>query len=333
MAYRAYRSDRQFRRRRWLMIVLSFVAVTGMIVYLVSRQTDQRDAAEFFAAADESSDLHAESSAELESALAAIGLVERQDLARRLQNVEDTSAEAHSRLNVDTPADFGAAYSTMATASMSWKAGTAEVNATILAIMDGELLVGATLQLQEALDLLRVGDRAFTLFLGSLDAIPEDVAAPEFVPVKYINPEAQILLYDAQALVLRIQGSYGLGPRRDVAVTAITDPSAVGERDGIPVVPFAPALDFQTVVTNFGNLDEASVDVELEILNVDTDTTFRVSQTVNDLIADTSTTVIFTDVDITPGALHQATVTVTIAEDIDQENNVWRMKFIWRDES
>ncbi len=48
MAYRAYRSDRGFRRRRWLLILVSFVAIISVIAFLVSRQTEQRGAVEFF---------------------------------------------------------------------------------------------------------------------------------------------------------------------------------------------------------------------------------------------------------------------------------------------
>lgn len=333
MAYRAYRSDRRFRRRRWLMIVVSLVAIVGMIAYLVSRETEQRGAVEFFAAADESSDLHRRAAAELESALASIGAIKRQDLARRLQNVADTSAEADSLLDVEVPSSIGTSYGTMATASSSWKDGAAGLNTTIMAIMDGDLVKGATKQLREALDLLRVGDGAFSLFLGTLEIVPEDVEVPAFIPVVYINPEAQDLLYDAQTLVLRIQTSYDLSPRRDVGVTAMTDPQAVGESVGLPVVPFAPALDVQAVITNFGNLDESTVDVKLEIFNVDTGTTFTVSERVTDLAAGMSTTVTFVDVGVAPGGLYQVKVTVTIIDDIDPDNNVWDMTFIWRGES
>lgn len=305
-----------------------------MIAYLASRQTEQRGAVEFFAVADESLVLHTQAAAELESALSSIGVVERQDLVRRLQNVADTSAEANSRIDLDVPTSIGAAYGTMTTAASSWQDGAEKLNTTIIAIMDGVLVEGATEQLQAALDLLRVGDSSFSLFLGTLASAPEDVDVPAFTSVAYINSDAQDpLLYNAQALVLRLQTSYDLRPRRDVGVTAVTSPKAVGESGGLPVVPFAEAFDVQAIVTSFGNLDETTVDVTLNLFNIDTGETSQVSQQLTDLAAGTSTTVTFADVGITPGGLYQATLTVTIEDDIDPANNVWDMTFIWRDES
>lgn len=333
MAYRAYRSDRGFRRRRWLLIVVSLVAIIAVIAFLVSRQTEQRGAVEFFAAADEAADLHASASSELESALESIGIIERQDLTRRLQSVSDTAAEADALLNVDAPPTIGESYGTMTTASTSWASGSLDVNATIVAIMDGELVDGAQEQLQAALDLLRVGDVAYALFLDTLETVPPETEVPDFSSLTYINPDAQALLYDAQTLVLRIQTSYDLSPHPDVAVSGTTIPEPVGESGGIPVVPFSSALDIQAVVTNVGNEDESTVNVDLEIFSIDTGETVTASRTVTDLLAGASTTVTFEMVNITPGGLFQSKVTVTIPEDIDLENNVWDMTFIWRSES
>ena len=89
------------------MIVVSLVAVISMIAFLVSRQTEQRGAVEFFASADESSSLHAAASTELESALASIGVAERQDLTLRLQNVSDKAAAADALLDPDIPSGIG----------------------------------------------------------------------------------------------------------------------------------------------------------------------------------------------------------------------------------
>ena len=334
MAYRAYRSDRRFRRRRWLLIVVSLVSIVAVVAFLVSRQTEQRGTVEFFATADESSDLHTSASAELESALASIGVIDRQDLTRRLQSVTDTAAEADGLLGTDVPSAIGASYGTMTTASASWTEGASDVNATIIAIMDGVLVEGAQNQLQAALDQLRVGDTAYTLFLVSLPEAPDDVDVPSFSSVRYINPDAQDpLLYDAQTLVLRITSSYVLSPHRDVAVSGTTIPEPVGESGGIPVVPFSATIDIQAVVSNVGNEDEPSIAVSLEIFDIDTGAVVTDSQTVTDLAAESSTTVVFSNVAVASGGLYQVKVTATIDEDIDPDNDGWEMTFIWRAES
>ena len=334
MAYRAYRSDRRYRRRRRLLIIVSFVAVISMIAFLVSRETEQRGAVEFFAGADESSDLHAQASAELESALSSIGLIPRQDLVRRLQSVVDAAAEADALLTLEAPSFIGSSYGTMTTSSTSWNAGAAEIAATIKAIMDGELVEGAQQQLEAALDLIRVGDVSYGLFLGTLSSLPPDLDIPVFTVVAYINPDAQNpLLYDSLSLVLRIQGSYDLSPRHDIAIVGTTFPAPIGESDSLPAVPFSSSLDIQAVITNQGNEDESLLEVTLEMLNVDTGQTLTISQVIADLEAGASTTLLFENVDIDAGGLYQAKLTATIADDIDPTNNQWDMTFVWRDES
>ncbi|GMQ93934.1 MAG: hypothetical protein BMS9Abin12_1416 [Acidimicrobiia bacterium] len=334
MAFRAYRSDRRLRRRRWLLIVVSLIAVISMIAYLASRQTERRGTVEFFAAADEASDSYVRASAELNVALASIGIIERQDLERRLQNVTDAAAEAESLLDLDVPSTIGESYGTMTAAAASWADGIADVNMTIMAIMDGVLVEGATDLLQAALDLLRVGDVSYSLFLATLETVPDGIDVSAFSPVMLINPDVQDpLLYDAQSLVLRIQTSYDLSPHHDVAVNGMIVPEPVGESGGIPVVPFAASLEVAAVVTNLGNQDEAVVDVVLDVFSIDTGETLTDSERLIDLLAGASTTVTFSDVGIEPGGLYQVTVAVTIADDIGPDNDVWDITFIWRDES
>jgi hypothetical protein len=309
------------------------MAIIAVIAFLVSRQTEQRGAVEFFAAADESSAVHSKASAELESTLESIGLIDRQDLTRRLSSVSEAAAEADSLLDVEVPSRIGNSYGTMTTASTSWLVGTAQLEDAIIAVMDGVDVTESQAKLQDALDLLRVGDMSYLLFLGSLADVPQDIEVPSFEPVMYIDPDARDLLYDSQTLVLRILSSYVLSSHHDVTVSGMTVPEPVGERAGIPVVPFSASLDVQAVVSNVGNEDEPSVSVKLEIFASDTGATLADSEVVTDLVAGSSTTVTFADVEIEPGGLYQVKVSVTIPEDMDSDNDVWEMAFIWRNES
>jgi len=309
-------------------------AIIALIALLVSRQTDQRGAVEFYAAADESAAIHAKASAELESTLAAIGTIDRQDLVRRLESVSEATAEADALLDLEVPSGIGNSYGTMTTASTSWMDGTADLEKAIIAVMDGSDVKESQIQIQQSIDLLRVGDLSYLLFLDTLSEVDQEVDVPLFTPVAYINPDAQdLLLYDSQTLVLRITSSYVLSSHRDVAVSGMTVPEPIGESGGIPVVPFSAVLDIQAVVSNVGNEDELSVAVELELFDIDTGQTLTDSETVTDLTAGSSTTVTFADLDISPGGLFQEKVSVTIPEDIDPDNDVWEMTFIWRDES
>jgi hypothetical protein len=331
MAYPPYRSDRRPRRRRWLMILLSLIAIIVLIALLASRQTDQRGTVEFYAAAQDAAVIHDDASKIFGEAFASIGLISRQDLTRRLETVVERTAEASALLDIDVPSAIGVPYGTMATASRSWTDGSLEVDRIVVGIMDGNIVATAVTELQRALDQMRVGDVAFEQFTDSID---EDEDVPSFSSVAYLaNDPADPLKFNATNLVLRIQSAYALAPHRDVSVLGMTDPEAVGDRDGIPVVPSSDSIGVTALVTNLGNEDESSVTVALEIFNLDTSEKTQLSDVIDDLAAGASTAVAFANLDVEKGSLYQLKLTVTINADIAQDNNEWEMKLIWNAES
>jgi len=331
MAYPPYRPDRRPRRRRWLSIALSLIVIIVLIAVLVSRQTDQRGTVEFYAAAKDAAGIHDEASMTFGEALASIGLISRQDLTRRLETVIDKTAEASALLEIDVPSVIGASYGTMATASRSWTDGALEIDRVVVGIMDGEIVATAVPDLERALDQMRVGDVAFEQFTDSIGA-GQDV--PSFSPVSYVASDPDDpLKFNATSLVLRIQSAYALAPHRDVSVLGMTDPEAVGDRDGIPVVPSSDSIAVTALVTNLGNEDESTVDVALEIFNVDTNEQTRLSEVIDDLAAGASSAVTFANLEVDKGSLYQVKLTVRINGDITLDNNEWEMKFIWNAES
>ncbi len=331
MAYPPHRSDRRPRRRRWLTIALSLIVIITLIALLASRQTDQRGTVEFYAAAQDAAVIHDDASVIFGEALASIGVVSRQDLTRRLETVTERTAEASALLEIDVPSVVGASYGTMATASRSWTVGSVEVDRVVIGIMDGDIVATAVSELQNALDQMRVGDVAFEQFTDSL-VDGEDV--PSFFSVSYLtNDPADPLKFNATNLVLRIQSAYSLAPHRDVSVLGMTDPEAVGDRDGIPVVPSSESIGVTALVTNLGNEDEPTVTINLEIFNLDSGEKTQSSDIVEDLAAGASTAVAFANLDVAKGSLYQVKLTVRINGDIALENNEWEMKFIWNAES
>jgi len=331
MAYPPYQSDRRPRRRRWLTIVLSLIVIIALIALLASRQTEQRGTVEFYAAAQDAAAIHDDASVIFGDALASIGLISRQDLTRRLETVTERTAEATALLDIDVPSVVGVPYGTMATASGSWTSGSLEVDRVVIGIMDGDIVGTAVSELRNALDQMRVGDVAFEQFTDSL-IDSEDV--PSFSSVSYIKVDpADPLKFNATNLVLRIQSAYSLAPHRDVSVLGMTDPEAVGDRDGIPVVPSSDAIGVTALVTNLGNEDEPTVTVNLEIFNLDSNQKTQLSDVVEDLVAGASTAVAFANLDVEKGSLYQVKLTVRINGDIALENNEWEMKFIWNAES
>ena len=94
MAYSPYQPERRPKSRRWLLIALSLTVVVVLIVFLASRQTDQRGTVEFFGATEEAVVLQESAAQTFDQALASIGVVSRQDLTRRLDTVEEKTLEA-----------------------------------------------------------------------------------------------------------------------------------------------------------------------------------------------------------------------------------------------
>ena len=334
MAYPPYRSARRSKARRWLMIVFSVIVIIALIAVVASRQTEQKSTTGFFTASEEASGISEVSSVAFGEALASIGVVTRQELTRRLSTVVEAAAEADALMDVDVPSSLGSTYGTFVTATASWLGGAAKAERVILGIMDGEIVDTAVQDLQAALDQLRVGDAAYVQFTKTLVGVSDDADIPEFLPIAYVAPvESDPLRFNATNLVLRIQSAYSLAPHRDVSVSGMTDPEPVGDRAGVPIIPYSERIGINSLVTNEGNEDEESIRVDLEVLEVNADVLVTRSEVIDGLAAGASTTVLFDDLEITAGGLYQAKLTVTVAGDINAENDVWELVFIWNAES
>jgi hypothetical protein len=335
MAYRTYQPDRRRRRRRLLLILLTTALIIAAIAYLVSRETEQRGTVEFFAAADDASALHEQAATLLTETLGEIGLqMPRQEVTRRLDEVRDLASEADELLTIDVPPSVGVPYGHMTAASKSWEKGSADLERAILAIMDGNLQSASEVQIENALDTLKIGDVGYLQFLAAINELPDEMSAPDFAVVAYLDPDqGDPGLYDAQNLALRIAAAYNLAPQHDVGVVGMVDPSAVGERGGIPLVPFAEFVGVNAVVSNVGNEAESNVAVELEILDVDSGESSTIRKSTGAIAAGASTTVPFERLEITPDGLYQVTLSVTIADDTHPDNDAWSMTFIWNNET
>ena len=327
MPYRPYRSDRRHRRRRWLLIVLTAIAVITVIAYLVSRDTEKRSAGEFFAAADQATDLHREASADLEGALASIGVTSKPELEARLTRIVTMATSADELLDVDPPVTASASYATMSTASAAWLAGVTGLRTELVGLMNNGADDEAVARIRSAVQLLGVGDVAYAQFLESVeDSRVEGLGAVTFEPVIYVNREAQDpLLYDPLNLALRINSSYELAPRHDVGVVGQTEPEPVGDRGGVPLVPFSEAFGVTAIVTNNGNEVESALSVELEVLNAGTSESSTLKLSIDQIDPGASASITFFDVQIDPGTLYQLKLTVTIPEDGKPDNNTWVM--------
>ncbi len=329
MPYRPYRSDRRSKRRRWLLIILTTLVVITAIAYLVSRETQQRSAVEFLAAADQASDLHEAASAELESTLSSIGVLSLQELTDRLASVMAKATEADELLDVEVPPSVAAPYGSIRTASSAWVTGVTDLNGAIATMIGGDIGDEAVAALRGAIDTLRAGDVAYSVFLETVEEPIEGAGAVTFDSVTYINPDAQDpLLYDPLNLAIRVATSYELSPHHDISVVGQFEPEPVGDRGGIPLVPFSDVISLTAIVTNLGNEAETDITVNLEVFDSTTNTTDTQTQTIAVLDPNGSGSVVFADLDITPGNLYQVKLTATILDEGRPDDNVWVMSFI-----
>ncbi|KAA3639481.1 MAG: hypothetical protein DWP92_04665 [Armatimonadetes bacterium] len=334
MTYRSYRPDRRFRRRRWLLIILTLIAVVVSIAYLVTRQTEQRGAVGFFAVADDATTMHATAAAELESALASIGDTPRQDLINRLNRITTTASAANALLDVEVSQSVAASYGSLSTASLSWSKGVAEVERVLRALMDGGSANTATSELSKAFDELRAGDAAYVLFMQSLEEPIDNIDTSMFGPITYIDPiPTNPDLYNPVTVVLNVSTSYELAPHRNVTVTGHLDPEPVSDRVGIPLIPYSEVVNLTAVVTNTGNEVASSVLVTLDVLNADTGDSASMTETIAEIAGGASSSVVFPDLAIVPDGLYQLKLTVTIDNDNRPDDDSWDMKFIQSGES
>lgn len=334
MTYRAYRPGRRSKRRRWLLIIVTLVAVIASIAYLVTRQTEQRGTVEFFAAAGEVTAMHAAAALELESTLGSIGVIERQDLIGRFERITRSATDAHALLDLEAPLSVAESFGSLSTASVSWVGGVSEIERLILALMDGGQGDVAAVDLVAAFDKLRAGDAAYGLFLDSLSEPIEDVDTSSFGVITYVNPEpADPVLYDAVNIVIRVSTSYNLAPHHNVGLTGQLDPLPVSDRSGVPLVPFSDSLSLTAIVTNTGNEAELDVAVVLEVLNADTNEVETLTQVILEIAGGSASSVTFADLSITAGSLYQVKLMVTIADDNREDDNSWSMRLIRNEES
>lgn len=334
MTYRSYGPDRRFRRRRWLLIMLTAIAVVISIAYLVTRQTEQRGAVGFFAAADQATTLHAKAASELASALGSIGVTPRQDFINRFKRITSMAQEANSLLDVEVSPTVAAPYGLLSTASLSWSEGVAEVERIMIDLVNGGSANSATGELTAAFDELRAGDAAYARFLGSLETPIEAVDASQFSPISYIHPDpVNPELYSAITVVLHVSSSYELAAHRNVTVTGQLEPEPVSHRSGIPLLPFSGTVNLTAIVTNTGNEVATSVAVTLELLNADDGDSVSTTQTIAEIAGGASSSVVFPNLAIVSDRLYQAKLTVTIVDDNRPDDDSWDMKFIQSGES
>ena len=328
MAYPSYAPVRQQRRRRWLLALLIALIIVSIVVLAVTRRNEARGVADYLAVAHEVASQEAETAASLETMLATITDILRPEVMRSLEEIRLSSeAAAETLAATSVPAAAGEANGYLVAAVGSWTKGLGLLDDAIVLVLDEPAEAGGTERLEEAFDLLRIGDLAYAQFLEAANGLDDSIPVSDLDVVAFTSEERAVD-YDSQVVTLRLTSVYKLGELHDVSVTAITDPEPLGERSNRPVVPHSEQFLVQAVVANEGNEPERHVSVDLELIPTDSsEDRVTVKQTVANLEPGQAKTLVFDTLELRPGGLYELIVSTGVDKDDDPENDEWRMVF------
>jgi hypothetical protein len=328
MAYPSYTPVRQQRRRRWLLTLLVALILILVVVFAVLRRSDARGIADYLAVAQQVATEQAETADDLETLFVSVTDVERPEVMRRLEVLRVSAEGAVETLSATAvPSDAGEANGYLVAATGSWNSAIELLDDAIVLVLDGSAEAGGTELLEEAFDFLRLGDLAYTQFLAAADGLDDEVPVGDIEVVAFTSEERSID-YDAQIVTLRLNSVYKLGELHDIAVTAVTDPEPLGERNNVPVVPHSEQFIVQAVVANQGNEPEHLVSIDLALIPTDgSEGRVDVRQTVADLEPGQARTLVFDTLELEPGGLYELVISAQVDKDEDSENDEWRMVF------
>ncbi len=328
MAYSPYPPVRRQQRRRWLSALLIGLIIVAILVLAVRRRSEARGVADYLAVAHDVATTEAETASELETMFATITDIERPEVMRRLEALRASSEAAAEELAlVAVPAVAGETNGYLVAAVSSWNSAIDILDDAIILILDEPAEAGGTDLLQESFDYLRIGDLSYERFLESAGNLDDAVPVGELDVVAFAGGD-RAGLFDAPLVALRLNSVYKLGELHDVAVTALTDPEPLGERNNVPVVPHAEQFIVQAVVANKGNEPEQQVSVDLELIPTGSEEgSVTIRQTVAELQPGQARTLVFDTLDLQPGGLYELVLTTGVDKDEDPENDSWRMVF------
>jgi hypothetical protein len=330
MAYAPPALRRRSRRRRTLAVVLVLAVLVAAVALAVRYRTDERIATDYLAMAREVADREATLSTGLEEVLRGVGTLERPDILERLATFSQTSAELRSELGgVDLTPAIAEVHGFLTVAVTSWDDALASLEGAVVEILDGEEVATGAGMLDIAFRSLRVGDRAYSEFQDALTRLEPGLVVDEFATVSYAGGERSEL-YDSDVLAERLRRILRLGGDHDVALTGILEPEPLVQEGSLPIVPAGDMFLVQLVVSNTGNVDEASILVSLRMTPRDAaEEPITLQNIVPFLEPGEATTVSFDLTDeVTPGSLYELQAAASIAEDADPENNEWTLVFM-----
>jgi hypothetical protein len=330
MAYAPPALRRRSRRRRNLVIVVILAAIIAAVALAVRYRTDERIAMDYLTRAREVAEAEMSLAGDLEEVLRGIGTMERPEIVERLLAFSEDSAQLRSDLaEADLTGSIAEVHGFLTVSVTAWDDALGSLEAAVVEILDSEdATTGASL-LDTAFSSLRVGDRAYFGFQRAVAELDPELVTEDFPTVSYTGGE-RTDLYDSEVLAERLRAIRRLGGDHDVALTGILDPEPLLQEGSLPIVPASETFLVQLVVSNTGNVDEASILITLQLTPRDAaQDPITLQNIVPFLEPDEATTISFDlTSEVIPGSLYELQAMASIAEDADLDNNEWELVFL-----
>ena len=118
-----------------------------------------------------------------------------------------------------------------------------------------------------------------------------------------------------------------LGPVDDLAVADLRlEPGPVGEREGLPVIAVTVLQTAEVTLSNRGNVDAFEITVRLSLIS-NIGELFEATQEVASLEAGTLTTLVYSDLPMSPGVIYELSASI-VRDDDDGGNDSLSFLFI-----
>lgn len=319
---------RRERRRRQLALFLTLAVVIAVIAFALRLRTERRETSDYLVLVDEIAEGELVASQSLRELFDSLGSLDRPDIVERLELLGDRTAALEAQLDeavVTRPA--AELHGLMRVAVRAWNTGVAELDDAVVEVMeqsDDSLVPPDTFT--AAVTQLRVGDAAYAAFLEVVPTVETEVPPPAYPTVAFVGGDEPV---DLEAVASRLRLRTSFGERRDISVSANTEPEPTGDRNGVAVLPFSETFDVTAIVTNAGNVvsEEILVTMRLAVDGSAGGEPFTEQRLIPALDPGDSMSLQFLSVDIAPGTLYTLRVAAEIADDADLENNVWEVVF------
>lgn len=295
------------RRRRRLIWPLLITVVVVVVVMVATAGDDARSTISYMEDVQSTATGISRAGSTLRDLVADLSRVDRAEFQSVVDGVVIALDEASEVASSEIPAsEVVGAMTLYRLAVESWQQGIDGFEETILRAADDTTDQNVIDDLASAVVLVRAGDRIYEALLEELAR--EDVPSPvaEMPQVRLLPVDTPItVLAPAWVSAARSEVS-GLPIRPSVRIEQVsTDPAWVTSADGSTVVPaVSDTIEVMVVVGNSGNTATSLGSLALRLVGDDSEPIER-TQSVPVVEAAASTSIVFSDLAVTPGAFYQ----------------------------